>query len=1020
MRASSSNVFNSKPQTERVDQIVFTTALEPKQMKWFRRKIQKAKKVINDVLESNFLITFMSTITIYVLFADDVRQLITDIRVDDVVYTITSVCLGIFTVEILLSSFAKPRYFLSFFFWLDILSTASLILDIGWVSSEIFDTNSGSGGPAGTAQPQKEGRASQIGERATRIIKIIRLIRLVRIVKLYKAAQSTFQRHQSAQIVITNVITEHEESLVQHNPPSSSILQNKVTLSKEILSQVNDDLPSNNMLRPPVSHLEQINALERRRRASNLLVFEDLKLRRFSHFSPEGGSALGGLGPGLSGFGGGGFRKSQFGGTGSHEENALISRKDSTFPGGENNGNNDAREPYRALPPLRPSIFNHMTDDVNKITDTAQSRRRKSGSKGKRGSKYRGSIDHISRDSYDESKSTRKKEMEIPQETNVGKKLSALTTKRVITVVMSVLITIPIFSADTYLTDYSSAESGLRTIWLMNQTGSRAAFELAVNKYILDFENLRRDLYVLDIKGDRYFTGGEESSLRDSEKQVFTVEGVNSTVVKGFSVVSYRSDMQLNAILSICRTIFVTIVLAVAALSFAKDTNKLVLAPIESMLIKVKRIAANPLAAAQIEEEDALLQEELEKQGKHKTLLRRKRETTYETNILEKTILKLGALLALGFGEAGSNIIAQNMSKSGEVDPMIPGKKVMAIFGFCDIRNFTDATEVLQEGVMVFVNEIAEIVHGTINEFSGAANKNIGDAFLLVWKFGPDEVEVNPDDNSVKLKPGIKVSQLADMSVISFLKVFAGIHKSKRLEKYKHNEGLVQRLPNYSVKMGFGLHVGWAIEGAIGSEYKIDASYLSPNVNMASRLEAATKQFGVPFLFSGQLYDICTSETKKQLRRVDRVTVKGSNQPLDLYTCDADPSRLSIDKTQVDFSTLTPSEKKKIRVQSRNRRDELRDKAFSEQTRVAKAFASDKDIVLMRQKFNRDFYHTFKEGMNAYTNGDWRRAKVAFENTLHMIPDYKDGPSSTLLRFMKETDFKAPPDWKGYRELTEK
>ena len=64
----------------------------------------------------------------------------------------------------------------------------------------------------------------------------------------------------------------------------------------------------------------------------------------------------------------------------------------------------------------------------------------------------------------------------------------------------------------------------------------------------------------------------------------------------------------------------------------------------------------------------------------------------------------------------------------------------MAIFGFCDIRNFTDATEILQEGVMVFVNEIAEIVHGTVDYFSGAANKNIGDAFLLVWKFPKEEV----------------------------------------------------------------------------------------------------------------------------------------------------------------------------------------------------------------------------------------------------------------------------------------
>jgi hypothetical protein len=35
--------------------------------------------------------------------------------------------------------------------------------------------------------------------------------------------------------------------------------------------------------------------------------------------------------------------------------------------------------------------------------------------------------------------------------------------------------------------------------------------------------------------------------------------------------------------------------------------------------------------------------------------------------------------------------------KGGDVDPMMAGKKVISIFGFCDIRNFTDATEILQE-----------------------------------------------------------------------------------------------------------------------------------------------------------------------------------------------------------------------------------------------------------------------------------------------------------------------------------
>ena len=47
---------------------------------------------------------------------------------------------------------------------------------------------------------------------------------------------------------------------------------------------------------------------------------------------------------------------------------------------------------------------------------------------------------------------------------------------------------------------------------------------------------------------------------------------------------------------------------------------------------------------------------------------------------------------------------------------------------------------------MLFVNEIGEIVHGLVDQFSGAANKNIGDAFLLVWKFPEDDVIREEED----------------------------------------------------------------------------------------------------------------------------------------------------------------------------------------------------------------------------------------------------------------------------------
>ncbi|EQD29658.1 adenylyl cyclase [mine drainage metagenome] len=77
--------------------------------------------------------------------------------------------------------------------------------------------------------------------------------------------------------------------------------------------------------------------------------------------------------------------------------------------------------------------------------------------------------------------------------------------------------------------------------------------------------------------------------------------------------------------------------------------------------------------------------------------------------------------------------------------------------------------------------------------------------------------------------------------MFSFLKIIAKINKLSHIVEYSRNKKLQEKLPGYKVKMGFGLHFGWAIEGAIGSEFKIDASYLSPNVNIASRLEAATK-----------------------------------------------------------------------------------------------------------------------------------------------------------------------------------
>ncbi len=62
------------------------------------------------------------------------RILVTDKDGDLVFWVLNIVAMLAFTLEIVVASLVKPDYFNGFFFWLDVISTLSLLLDIGWVS----------------------------------------------------------------------------------------------------------------------------------------------------------------------------------------------------------------------------------------------------------------------------------------------------------------------------------------------------------------------------------------------------------------------------------------------------------------------------------------------------------------------------------------------------------------------------------------------------------------------------------------------------------------------------------------------------------------------------------------------------------------------------------------------------------------------------------------------------------------------------------------------------------------------
>lgn len=97
------------------------------------------------------------------------------------------------------------------------------------------------------------------------------------------------------------------------------------------------------------------------------------------------------------------------------------------------------------------------------------------------------------------------------------------------------------------------------------------------------------------------------------------------------------------------RTIFVCIVLAGAAIIFSKDATDLVLTPIENMIKKINNITQNPLEARKIEEDEAMIWEKMLMENKEIAKDIEERDN-YETSMLEKIVVKIGGLLAIGFG----------------------------------------------------------------------------------------------------------------------------------------------------------------------------------------------------------------------------------------------------------------------------------------------------------------------------------------------------------------------------------
>lgn len=559
--------------------------------------------------------------------------------------------------------------------------------------------------------------------------------------------------------------------------------------------------------------------------------------------------------------------------------------------------------------------------------------------------------------------------------------------------------------------------------------------------------------------------------------------GGNFDAVDGFNVtVIYNNNPSIA--LANQSLFFLLVAVLILGLYFLQalrgDAIRLVLDPLQRMLKIVLRYAENPLS------QDVKSNASTRNSNETQTDNDGEEIGNFETEQLINAITKIADLLRKCWGVAGAGIISSNLARTKDgktvvFNPTVPGKRVYALFGFVAINGFSELLRALDRDVMILINDVAKVVHDEVYRWAlgehGQCNKNLGAAFLMVWRIGDfsevhkkkqvateklfntkgtknrsnlrhrrhhtlsrvpnqgrrQKAHTDSSTREIQLEslPGIQA--FTDRALLGMLKSFAGIHRDKNLNVWKNDFRLSAGVSAYHVDIIYGMDAGWAVEGAVGSEYKIDATYLSPHVNMASRMMSAAKQYGVTILLSKAVEKLLSKNCRKKLRHLDTVYVKGSNVKQDIFTYDA--------RFQgVDFFLLerTP-EQADVEAEAYN----------------PNIWDQDQDLRAMRQHVSDSFMDTYNLGMKQYLGGNWPEAYKCFEKAdiimiervledgyleidadeldgrifdmkdqsdeiVRIRQELGDGACRALMHYMERRNLKAPKDWDAVRQLYSK
>ncbi|MFM9265008.1 GAF domain-containing protein [Tychonema sp. BBK16] len=197
--------------------------------------------------------------------------------------------------------------------------------------------------------------------------------------------------------------------------------------------------------------------------------------------------------------------------------------------------------------------------------------------------------------------------------------------------------------------------------------------------------------------------------------------------------------------------------------------------------------------------------------------------------------------------------VAEALLASGNTGLGGTRKNVSVLFS--DIRGYTTLTEKLQaEEVVEMLNTYFEVMVDVVFKYGGTLDKYIGDALMAV--FGSP----------------------APLEDHAWCAIQTAVEMRERLMEFNNKREKNGELP---ISIGMGIHTDEVVSGNIGSSKRMELTSIGDGVNLASRLEGASKQYGTDLIISDNTYK--QYKDRLYVRELDFITVKGKSEPVVIY-----------------------------------------------------------------------------------------------------------------------------------------